>query len=79
MKIKLLLFGVLTDIFCDNNIELNMPINANVGDLKEYITTNYPSTKHLNFVVAIDEVYAKNDEVINEDQVIALIPPVSGG
>jgi len=79
MKIKLLLFGVFTDIFCDNKIELNMLVNANVGDLKEYIITNYPSTKNLNFVVAIDESYASNDKVINEDQVIALIPPVSGG
>ncbi len=79
MKINLLLFGVFTDIFCDKRIELNMPNNINVGDLKEYIINKYPKTNNLNFAVAIDETYATNDEIINENQVVALIPPVSGG
>jgi len=79
MKINLLLFGIFTDIFCSNKIELSLPNNSTVGDLKEYISKRYPKTKNLNFVVAIDENYAINDKIIKENQVVALIPPVSGG
>jgi len=79
MKIKLLLFGVFTDIFNKNRIEINLPNSANVSDLKNYIIKNYPKTIGLNFAVAIDEAYATNDEIIKENQVVALIPPVSGG
>ena len=79
MKINLLLFGVFTDIFCGNKIELTIPHNANVGDLKKYIIKKYPKTNNLNFTVAINENYAKNDDIISENQTVALIPPVSGG
>jgi len=79
MKINLLLFGVFTDIFGNNKIELSMPNNTSVGDLKDYIIKKYPKTNNLNFAVAINENYATNDDIIYENQVVALIPPVSGG
>lgn len=79
MTIKLLAFGVFTDIFKRNQLALNLPDTLTVGQLKTYIVENYPQAKALNFAVAVDEAYADDDMPIKENQTIALIPPVSGG
>jgi len=79
MTIKLLVFGVFTDIFKDNQLALEIPDALSVGQLKAYIIKNYPEAGALNFAVAVDEAYADDDLTITENQTIALIPPVSGG
>lgn len=79
MKINLLVFGVFTDIFKSNKVELDLPDLLNVGDLKKIIIASYPQTEALNFTVAVDEAYADDNLIIKENQSIALIPPASGG
>ncbi|HEX5743611.1 MAG TPA: MoaD/ThiS family protein [Flavobacteriaceae bacterium] len=79
MKIKLLVFGIFTDIFGKSSLELEVPSRINVIELKAFIIKNYPKTAKLSFVVAVDESYAEEDTQILEHQVVALIPPVSGG
>ena len=77
--IKLLVFGVFTDIFKVNEFSLEVQSPLNVGQLKAYIVAKYPQTASLNFTVAVDETYADDATIIKENQVVALIPPVSGG
>lgn len=77
--IKLLAFGVFTDIFKTTQPVLELPSPVTVGQLKAYIVRKYPETAHLNFAVAVDEAYADDSLQITENQTIALIPPVSGG
>jgi molybdopterin converting factor small subunit len=77
--IKLLAFGVFTDIFKGNQLTLELPAPLTVGQLKAYIVKNYPEAKALNFAVAVDEAYTDDNLQISENQTIALIPPVSGG
>jgi molybdopterin converting factor small subunit len=79
VTINLLVFGVFTDIFKDNQLALEIPDALSVGQLKAYIIKNYPEAAALNFAVAVDEAYADDDLTITENQTIALIPPVSGG
>ena len=79
MKIKLLLFGIFTDIFKGNQITLEVPEALTVAQLKAYIVKKYPEAASLNFAVAVDETYAVDNSIIKENQVVALIPPVSGG
>ncbi|NQW36844.1 MAG: MoaD/ThiS family protein [Flavobacteriales bacterium] len=79
MKIKILVFGILTDIFKGHQLVMSLPENISVKVLKEQIYKDYPQTASLNFAVAVDEAYADDDIIINKNQTIALIPPVSGG
>jgi len=79
MTIKLLAFGIFTDIFKDKQLVLEVPDTLTVDQLKAYIIENYPEAATLNFAVAVDEAYADDDLTITENQTIALIPPVSGG
>lgn len=79
MTIKLLAFGIFTDIFKGHQLTLEVAAPLTVGQLKAYIIKNYPQTEALNFAVAVDEAYADDNLQITENQTIALIPPVSGG
>jgi len=79
MTLKLLAFGVFTDIFKGHQLTLEVATPLTVGQLKAYIVKNYPQAKALNFAVAVDEAYADDNLQITENQTIALIPPVSGG
>jgi sulfur-carrier protein len=79
VTINLLVFGVFTDFFKDNQLALEVPDALTVGQLKTYIVKKYPEAGSLNFAVAVNEAYADDGQLINENQTIALIPPVSGG
>lgn len=50
-----------------------------VAELKEEVTKTYRLEKMETVMTAINEEFAVNEEVIKEDDVIAFIPPVSGG
>ena len=79
----ILLFGITKDIVGSSS--LSMPLaNASsiktVGDLKIYLKKSYPQLGELSsLAVAVNSAYADEDETINSNDEIALIPPVSGG
>jgi sulfur-carrier protein len=50
-----------------------------VAELKADLTANYNLPKMDTVMTAINEEFASNDEVISDGDIIAFIPPVSGG
>lgn len=80
MKIKVLFFGISTDVVGTNALDFFMSGNPTVADFKEVLVEKYPSLTELqSYAIAVNEHYA-NDEIILKDQdVVAVIPPVSGG
>ena len=50
-----------------------------VSDLKERIYIDYPELDGEVFQVAINEAFQTDDYVVKSGDVVALIPPVSGG
>jgi molybdopterin converting factor subunit 1 len=80
MKIQLLLFGIVADLVGENSIELNLSDNTNVKELKEELIHTYPQLKnYTTYAVAVNETYALDDVSLKENDVVAIIPPVSGG
>lgn len=80
MKLSVLLFGIACDIVGDRNISVDLPENENVAGLLNYLRNKYPSFNDLqSLFVAVNDTYAKSEQVLHEDDEIALIPPVSGG
>ena len=80
MKIKVLFFGISTDVVGTNALDFFMNGDPTVADFKEILVEKYPSLTELqSYAIAVNEHYA-NDEIILKDQdVVAVIPPVSGG
>jgi len=78
---KIISFGVTKDItgalFMDYNAE-NTPIS--VAELKEGLFSKYPELRNLSTLsIAVNNEYAANETMVNSQDEVALIPPVSGG
>ena len=81
MKIKY--FAWIKDITKLEEEEINLNEAKNLDELKTYIIKKYPDLKKhmikeiLRF--AINQEYAVNNTNLNEEDEIAIFPPVSGG
>ena len=80
MKITVLFFGITTDLVGKNTISYTVENNISIEKLKEILKTDFPNLKNINdFAIAVNEEYANNKIVLKSGDVVAIIPPVSGG
>jgi molybdopterin synthase sulfur carrier subunit len=80
MMIKVLAFGIAKDIFQNAFAEIDVETDLTVSDLKVVVEEKYPKLALLkSYMVAVNNEYAKDDQVLNSTDEIAIIPPVSGG
>ena len=80
MHIKILLFGVTTDLLGTSTIDLELPENSTITDLKLALKTDFTQFEKLtSYAVAVNETYASDEIVLKPNDVVAIIPPVSGG
>ncbi|NOQ91794.1 MAG: molybdopterin synthase sulfur carrier subunit [Flavobacteriaceae bacterium] len=80
MKIKILFFGIAKDITGVNalDIELNDVFNSN--ELKDLLKEKYSKFNRINdFSLAVNEAYIDEVYALKNNDVVAIIPPVSGG
>lgn len=81
MKLKLLAFGIAKEILKNQQIYIELSLDeGTVHDLRHQLEVRYPEIKKLaSYMVAINRAYANDTDQINENDEIAIIPPVSGG
>lgn len=80
MKIQLLFFGITTDLVGENSRSFELKTNATVNDLKESLIEEFPSLKNIHqFAIAVNEEYAEDNLILKNKDIVAIIPPVSGG
>ena len=80
MSITILLFGILRDVVGESKLEWAVNMNTTLENLRQDLAKDYPELKNYkNYSIAVNEVYAESDCIIKENDVVALIPPVSGG
>jgi molybdopterin converting factor small subunit len=62
-------------------MELDLPPDVTVRDLKAKISDEYPNLKESmrSVLITINREYAFDEAVIPQDAEIAMFPPVSGG
>lgn len=77
---NILAFGVTREILGESSLILSAEQILTVGDLRKYLAETYPQLKNLNsLAIAVNEEYADDTLPLEDNDVIALIPPVSGG
>ena len=76
---KVMLFAGLKEKVGNDVIELDTDGSIKVVDLKERIYADYPVLDGEVFQVASNESFVKDDHTLSDGDMIALIPPVSGG
>ena len=77
---KILAFGIVKDIFNNSMIDVTLENESTIDILKKELEAKYPRLGQLgSYMVAINNEYASDDDVVNAVDEIAIIPPVSGG
>ncbi|GJM31106.1 MAG: hypothetical protein DHS20C18_01070 [Saprospiraceae bacterium] len=79
-KFRLLAFGIARDIVGGNEVDIELTDAYSVGALKTALQENYPDFKRLkSLAIAVNETYRTDEHILNTNDEIVIIPPVSGG
>jgi len=80
MQIEILLFGILRDVVGENKLSKEVVSGITLENLRQDLSVTYPDLRqYQNYSIAVNETYAENTYSIKENDIVALIPPVSGG
>lgn len=75
---KVLFFAHLRDAVGEDSVMMDAA-GKTVAELKAEITHKYRLAKMDTVMTAINEEFAPDEEIIAQGDVVAFIPPVSGG
>ena len=80
MNLQVLLFGIISDIIGETDILVSVPLDTSVLEFKQQLQLKFPELRQLNeYSVAINECYCSENVQLKENDIVAIIPPVSGG
>ncbi len=82
MKINLLFFATLRSLIGLKSLELELPSESRVSDLKFLVAERFPQVAPAlvdTVLVSINREYADDEQIIPDGAEVALFPPVSGG
>ena len=80
MKIKALFFGMSRDLSGQNEITIELNDGLTIQEFREFLVKKYPLFSEMDsFAIALNESYAEQGTVLSENDIVAIIPPVSGG
>ena len=77
---KVLAFGIVKDIFSNSVVDIDLKDDATIDELKILLEQKYPRLSQLgSYMIAVNNEYASENDVLHKDDEVAVIPPVSGG
>jgi len=81
MRVNVLYFGTLKDLFARERDTLDLPDGATVDSLISLLRgqTSKQSEVWRTLAVAVNQEYAAVSTLLSEGDEVALLPPVSGG
>ena len=79
MKVQVLFFGATADAVGKREVEIDLTDEMHADDAFRRIVRDYPQLKNHSLLFAVNQEYAKGDEVIREGDELAVFTHVSGG
>src|SRR5579883_1199463 len=81
MRVRVLLFGVLKDIFHRGSDMIELPEGATLRELLDRYRQESPEHGNLwrALALSVNQQYASIGQVLHEGDEVGLLPPVSGG
>lgn len=76
-KIKVLTFGVVTEIIGETSLELGEI--SSTAELMKKLENDFPKLKDTKYVVAVNKIIVPESSPIPDNSTIAILPPFSGG
>ena len=81
MTFQVKLFAAMSELAGSNTADVELPDGSTVGDLRREVGKQLPLARTLlmRSGVAVNHDLAENDRVLQPNDEVAVIPPVSGG
>ena len=79
MRVRVLYFGVLKDVAGQSRGEMELEEGASVADLLALHRGARTAAVWDSIAVAVNQEYARAEDVLKDGDEVALLPPVSGG
>ena len=82
IEITVLFFATLRSLTGLKNLDLVLPPESRVSDLKSVVAERFPQVAPAlveTVLVSINREYAEDEQIIPDGAEVALFPPVSGG
>ena len=80
MQLEILFFGITSDLIGKRSVKMEFEEGINLDELKKHLLDKFPKLKHHpNFSMAVNTEYALASLILQNNDIVALIPPVSGG
>jgi molybdopterin converting factor small subunit len=80
MKITVLFFGVAQDLASIRQTSIELPSGCTIGGLRLELARLYPGIdESLAYALAVNEKLAMDEKELFEGDLVAVLPPVSGG
>jgi molybdopterin converting factor subunit 1 len=81
MLVTVKCFAWAREVTGEDDIELEVPEEGTVKDLRASLTIKYPafSAKMESIAVSVNQEFAGDSHAVSEGDELALIPPISGG
>lgn len=77
MSIRLLAFGIAKEIVGKSELILKVKSSVSSAELKQILIDKYPTLP--DFMLAVNQCYADDDQIILANDTVAIIPPTNGG
>lgn len=78
--VKILFFGITSDLIGSSEVNFKIEPKTSVKDFKIALLSKFEKLNSLSsFAVAVNEQYANEDMILSNNDIVAIIPPVSGG
>ncbi|GKU83725.1 MoaD/ThiS family protein [Niallia sp. NCCP-28] len=75
---KILFFAALKEVIGEDSLEMDLN-GKTVKEAKSILQEEFPALPLAVAMTAINEEFAFDEDVIKKEDIIAFIPPVSGG
>lgn len=76
---KVLYFAELKEILNQSSEEIDTQKTMTVQEFEAYLFELHPEIANKKFQVAVNEEFVRKDDIVQPQDTVALIPPVSGG
>lgn len=76
---KVLYFAELKEMLNQSSEEIVTQNEMTVQEFEVYLFERHPEISNKKFQVAVNEEFVKENDIIQPHDIVALIPPVSGG
>jgi molybdopterin converting factor small subunit len=77
--IKIMFFAATADVVGRRTIEITIPSGLRSKELFDKITTDFPKLNEHRLLFAVNQEYAKGDEILKDGDEVAIFTAVSGG